>query len=192
MANNTIDRNIKLIKKKYQERRVSIIPDNTKFRTDNLAETVQDIVIITELKSQVSKDPDTIMKMLDDIRLERDTFLVVSNTYLGKMAEYKRIEKAFNKAGLKEEIEGDYNDPLLQSPLQPPLPPFYTRKEKKTIKLPDPPFFTDGSDPKWDDWVAKIDEKLDVNNDYFLTEKSKIVYIISRLGGKAIIYIINR
>ena len=61
MANDTIDQNIKLVKKKHQERRVSMIPEDAKFRTDNLAETAWDIATITELKSWVSKDPDTIM-----------------------------------------------------------------------------------------------------------------------------------
>ena len=51
MANDTIDQNIKLIKKKHQERRVSIIPDDAKFRTNNLAETAWDITTIAELKS---------------------------------------------------------------------------------------------------------------------------------------------
>lgn len=65
-------------------------------------------------------------------------------------------------------------------------------KIKKSIKLPDPPIFTDGVDPIWDDWLAKVREKLNINADYYTTSKLRVVYILTRIGGKAVIYIYYR
>ena len=64
--------------------------------------------------------------------------------------------------------------------------------KKKSTKQPDPPVFTDGLDPTWDDWSSKIHEKMRVNSDHFLTEDAKVVYVLSRLGGQAVTYTLYR
>ena len=43
-------------------------------------------------------------------------------------------------------------------------------KTKKSSKHPDPPIFTDGKDPSWDDWSSKMREKLRINADHYPTE----------------------
>ena len=63
---------------------------------------------------------------------------------------------------------------------------------KKSAKQPDPPIFVDGVDPTWDDWSAKIREKLRVNADHFQTEDARVVYVLSRLGGQAVTYTYHR
>ena len=63
---------------------------------------------------------------------------------------------------------------------------------KKSAKQPDPPVFTDGVDPTWDDWSAKIREKMRVNADHFSSEDGRLVYVLGRLGGQAVTYTYHR
>ena len=65
-------------------------------------------------------------------------------------------------------------------------------KQRLSSKLPDPPIFIDGVDPIWEDWLAKVDRKLIVNEDYYLTGLLEVAYVLLRLGGKAIAFIANR
>ena len=65
-------------------------------------------------------------------------------------------------------------------------------KAKKSPKLPDPPVFTNGKDPTWDDWSSKVREKMDSNADHYSTEKSRIAYVLTRLGGDAVTYTYHR
>ena len=43
-----------------------------------------------------------------------------------------------------------------------------TSKNKST-KLPDPPILIDGKEPAYDDWLAKMQSKLEANQDHFPT-----------------------
>ncbi len=52
-------------------------------------------------------------------------------------------------------------------------------------KIPDPPVFTDGKDPTWENWSLGIREKLAINVDTFPNELYKLSYIHSRLAGGA-------
>jgi hypothetical protein len=40
---------------------------------------------------------------------------------------------------------------------------------KQLIKLPDLPILIDGKDPKFEDWLSQIKDKLLVNEDYYPT-----------------------
>ena len=64
-------------------------------------------------------------------------------------------------------------------------------KGQKSLKLPDPPVFTDGKDPTWDDWSVKVREKLEANADRY-TEEFKVAYVLNRLGGEAATYTYRR
>ncbi len=55
----------------------------------------------------------------------------------------------------------------------------------KSVKLPDPPIFTETGNPIWETWNTKIADKLDVNANHYPTEKIRIAYVISRLEGDA-------
>jgi Zinc knuckle len=56
---------------------------------------------------------------------------------------------------------------------------------KRTTKLPDPPILTDGKDPRFEDWLSRIKNKLKVNVDHYPTEAMKIAYVEGRTGDKA-------
>ena len=55
----------------------------------------------------------------------------------------------------------------------------------KSLKLPDPPVFTDGKNLTWEVWETKIQDKLKVNADYYSTALSQIAYIVSCVKGDA-------
>jgi len=55
----------------------------------------------------------------------------------------------------------------------------------KFVKLPDSPIFIGTGDPTWETWNIKIADKLDVNANHYPTEKIRIAYVVSRLGGDA-------
>jgi len=63
-----------------------------------------------------------------------------------------------------------------------------TSKNKST-KLPDPPILTDGKEPAYDDWLAKMQSKLEANQDHFPTQALQIGYIQSRVAGTAALHI---
>ena len=62
----------------------------------------------------------------------------------------------------------------------------------KSTKLPDPDTLDDGKEPRFEDWLARVKNKLKVNADHFLTEEFKRAYVIGRVTGKAARYIAPR
>ena len=53
----------------------------------------------------------------------------------------------------------------------------------KSTKLPNPPVLTDGEDPKFEDWLARIKDKLQVNADHYPTDQIQRAYVLGRIGG---------
>ena len=60
-----------------------------------------------------------------------------------------------------------------------------TRKADRSTKLPDPPLLTDSKDPYIDDWLSKMRNKLDANDNHYPTEKLRIAYVETRVTGEA-------
>lgn len=56
---------------------------------------------------------------------------------------------------------------------------------QKTTKIPDPPTLTDGKEPRFEDWLLLMSQKLTANADHFNTPQLRIAYIASRCEGKA-------
>ncbi len=56
---------------------------------------------------------------------------------------------------------------------------------RKSTKFPDSPIFTGTGESTWKSWTTKISDKLDANADHYPTEKLRIAYVTSRLGGDA-------
>ncbi len=65
------------------------------------------------------------------------------------------------------------------------MDPKATMSSTRSIKLPDPPILTDGKDPAFDNWLLKMEGKLEANKDHFGTEAIRMAYIDSRTGGNA-------
>jgi hypothetical protein len=58
-------------------------------------------------------------------------------------------------------------------------------KTKKSTKIPDPPILTDGKEPKFEDWLLRIKDKLAANEDHYPTAALRLAYVKSRCGGRA-------
>ena len=56
---------------------------------------------------------------------------------------------------------------------------------KRSMKLPDPPIFTDGKEIFIDHWLTKMRSKLAANDDHMPTELLKKAYVENRVGGEA-------
>ena len=61
--------------------------------------------------------------------------------------------------------------------------------KNKSTKLPDPPILIDGKEPAYDDWLAKMQSKLEANQDHFPTQALQIGYVQSRVAGTAALHI---
>lgn len=56
---------------------------------------------------------------------------------------------------------------------------------RKTTKIPDPPMLTDGKEPRFDDWLLLMNQKLAANADHFNTSQLRMAYVASRCEGKS-------
>lgn len=56
---------------------------------------------------------------------------------------------------------------------------------QKTTKIPDPPMLTDGKEPRFEDWLLLMSQKLTANADHFNIPQLRIAYIASRCESKA-------
>ena len=61
--------------------------------------------------------------------------------------------------------------------------------KNKSTKLLDPPILIDGKEPAYDDWLAKMQSKLEANQDHFPTQALQIGYVQSRVAGTAALHV---
>jgi hypothetical protein len=52
-----------------------------------------------------------------------------------------------------------------------------SEKEHRSLKQPDPPLLSDSKDPTYMSWSILVQAKLQDNNDHFLSENSKLIYV---------------
>ena len=73
---------------------------------------------------------------------------------------------------------------------RPPSPP----RQLLSTKLPDPPVFNGdtGSKVLFVDWKLRIEDKLRLNADHYLTGDFQLAYVITRLGGEAVQHTLPR
>lgn len=57
---------------------------------------------------------------------------------------------------------------------------------KRSIKIPDPPVLTNGINPSWDEWLFAVRDKLESNHDHWETDRARVAYVLTRLGGRAV------
>jgi hypothetical protein len=54
-----------------------------------------------------------------------------------------------------------------------------SEKEHWSLKQPDPPLLSDSKDPTYMSWSILVQAKLQDNDDHFLSENSKLIYVYS-------------
>ena len=55
--------------------------------------------------------------------------------------------------------------------------PFHEGRNKKSVRLPDPPPLTDGRDPFLEDWINSVRKKFKANADHYDTEELRMAYV---------------
>lgn len=56
---------------------------------------------------------------------------------------------------------------------------------RKSAKIPDPPLLTDGKEPRFEDWLLLMTQKLEANHDHYDSPQLRRAYVASRCDGKA-------
>jgi hypothetical protein len=56
---------------------------------------------------------------------------------------------------------------------------------KRSVKITDPPLFTDGVEPTFDNWKLQLQDKLEINTDHFVSTRARMAYVFSRTGSDA-------
>ena len=191
--------------KQTKERRVSVIPKDGK----NLDPAMDpwDINSPEELAQSIERDVIPVLEMIQTLREERDAgihnahqldqySMVIGHYEKEHTANKARILELEQAQGVYEIQEEEFNqlrDQLTASKqeikdlkkAQRTQPQQEVIKTVKSTKIPDPPVFTNNDNPTWDEWYAKMTEKLIINTDHFPTESAKIIYALNRIGGDA-------
>ena len=134
--------------------------------------TAWDVVNLTQFVSFAKKNLSGFWQMVKVIRQERDHLRQFAKWYEELQGNNENLEVEL----LTTTIDRDSYVRKLQK---------IAPKQDKSFKLFDPPAFSDGKSPTWDDWSSKMEHKLIVNHDWYPTAESKLAYVISRLEGKA-------
>ena len=147
------------------------------------AATPWDITSTEHLVHWARQDPAQLLEMLNQVRKERDVGIQASEMYEGE--KLKRQRSTTRLSTLQQEFETVNNELEQLRRARESSTPSSVVPIKRSQKHPDPPLFTDGIDPTWEDWSSKMNIKLKVNKDYWDDDESRIGYVLSRLGGKA-------
>ena len=197
--------NVKKLIADTNNRRHSVILQDEQQTTEEVDSPWQ-INTDRQLQQWAKKKPTELLSMINQIRQERDDFREIAIRFdvmwidkeTAIQSEYqahKLVEQANSTAETwrkraidlqktlnKVNLEANQSE---QATEQSPLRSHATTKYEKTSRLPDPPIFTDGLDPTWDDWSSKMEHKLEANIDHYPTEKARLAYLIGRIGGDA-------
>jgi transposase InsO family protein len=63
---------------------------------------------------------------------------------------------------------------------------------RRTTRIDDPAILTDGKNPKFEDWLLYMEDKLSANADHYSTPTLRLAYVRSRCGGRAIEHLLAR
>jgi hypothetical protein len=65
------------------------------------------------------------------------------------------------------------------------------KKTKKLTKIPNLPILTNGKEPKFEDWLLRIKDKLAANKDHYPTATLRLTYIKSQCREQVAEYLIT-
>ena len=168
-------------------RRESIIPETRE--TDDELEVAEPMMVenVRQLKAWMEHDPQAVSDMFQDLKATYLDNLIRHGNAVGKMECFRdRINQLegiveYQKEELREARRQDTKEPTREPPR--PRSPSHTPStqvtdgtdKKKSMKLPDPPIFTDGKEISIDHWLTKMRSKLAANDDHMPTEVLKKV-----------------
>lgn len=162
-----------------------------------------------QLKHYAKNRPEDLLQMINQLREERDTGITCIHGYNDVVEKQHEAVELLNRSQARvTSVTKSYREELQKSVLlqarvheleeketsssrsnsQPPWETSATphsQAARNTQTFPDPPIFTNGEDPTWEGWQAKMMDKLDINDDHYPSEVARMAYAVSRLGGDA-------
>jgi hypothetical protein len=155
-----------------------------------------------EFEQRASNDPRRLFRLIALRERETDQATEELNEQIQRLEEQLRIEITAHAKDIDEHKEqvidlikerDRFKDAVADLAVRftmEPNPGGNTRgtptpDNRKSVKLPDPPLLTDGKDPKFEDWLHKMQNKLSANADHYNTEALRRAYVANRVGGKA-------
>lgn len=158
---------------------------------DDGAKTPLQINTIPQLKAWMAKDPREVLLAIQTFRQHDQAATAEFNEVNDKIDELRtaydeQVITIIEADGRIEFLEGQLRDARQSTPST------VSMHHQRSIKIPDPPMFTDGKEIDWDTWVAAMRSKLTANDDHFSTESLRIAYVQSRITKPASAYIAPR
>ena len=161
------------------------------------------IINLRQLKAWMEHDPQAVSDMLQNLKgayndsVERgnraidmaEGFQTRMNQLEGMMSYQK--EEIRELQGRAPVASTELSREQTREPSRPrtPSPSRSSRRSdggrKRSMKLPDPPIFTDGKEISIDHWLTKMRSKLAANDDHMPSELLKKAYVENRVGGEA-------
>lgn len=197
------------ILQKASHRRVSFLPEDTTAGPKD-AGTPWDIQNVSQLQHWVKTNPAELLQVLGELRQERDTALscveewnslvdkvdaahaaALSAQHLKKVAQEKvrnleaeEVRREHRMEELEEEITNLRAARHVSS--RQTTPSSTVLGTKRSQKVPDPPLFTEvDGEVSLEDWIQRVRDKLTINQDHYVDDNAKAIYVISRTGGTA-------
>ncbi|SLM37240.1 hypothetical protein LPUS_06983 [Lasallia pustulata] len=139
---------------------------------------------LQELGNDYKKQTDDLLQTQSQLDQARKQIRVLKADNAAKMTRLQAFEndiKAPRPLSARQDSPANSNNTLSSQ-----------SRVNKSLKLPDPPVFTDGKNLTWEVWETKIWDKLEVNADYYPTALSQIAYVASRVEGDAAEHIHGR
>jgi hypothetical protein len=134
----------------------------------------------TQLGSENEATTEEVVTLQEALREKDNALRNKDNALLNLAEERDRYRDAFAMQALDVQTG--------RSARNSPAP----EKTKKSTKIPDPPILTDGKDPKFEDWLLRIKDKLAANEDHYPTAALRLAYVKSRCGGRAAEHLITQ
>ena len=134
----------------------------------------------TQLGSENEATTEEVVTLQEALREKDNALRNKDNALLNLAEERDRYRDAFAMQALDVQTG--------RSARNSPAP----EKTKKSTKIPDPPILTDGKEPKFEDWLLRIKDKLAANEDHYPTAALRLAYVKSRCGGRAAEHLITR
>lgn len=186
-ANKDADRILEMVKKLRQDRdEVLLCIDEWNVMVKNHDAAVEDLLSnqaimeekdaeISDLKLQLFKATQQLIKLKNP----RDKGKATKVTPEDSMEEQSHEEGGgFGLRGATSPAPSDPPLSIAQSLL--------TGKVRLSTKLRDPePFRSATEGPTWEEWVSKLQDKLEANADHFPTTQQQIAYVCSLVSGEA-------
>jgi hypothetical protein len=122
-----------------------------------------------------------------------DRIVKEKETLNHELSELQERVKAKEEAIAVLTVERDqFRNAFAQQALQMQLGTQGPDCPRRTTRIDDPAILTDGKNPKFEDWLLRMEDKLSANADHYSTPTLRLAYVRSRCGGRATEHLLAR